>query len=51
MCFGKSGARAEKAQAGTVVIVSQEHAELVKGHALVSALPRLDFVRALSFIE
>ncbi|MNU86557.1 UDP-3-O-acylglucosamine N-acyltransferase [compost metagenome] len=51
LCFAKSGAWAEKAQADAVVIVAAEHAGLVKGHALVSATPRLDFARALSFIE
>ncbi len=51
LSFAKSGAWAEKAPAGAVVIVSPEHAALVKGHALVSPTPRLDFARALAYIE
>lgn len=51
LTFAKSGPWAEKAPVGSVVIVSQEHADLVKGHALVSPTPRLDFARALAYIE
>ncbi len=51
LSFAKSGAWAEKAPAGAVVIVSPEHAALVKGLALVSPTPRLDFARALAYIE
>lgn len=51
LCFAKSGNWAEKAREGAVVIVSPEHAKSVRGYALVSESPRLDFARALSFIE
>ncbi|WYX28662.1 LpxD N-terminal domain-containing protein [Achromobacter denitrificans] len=51
LSFAKSGSWAEKAPTGAVVIVLPEHAVLVKGHALVSQPPRLDFARALAYIE
>lgn len=51
LSFAKSGPWAQKAPVGAVVIVSPDHAALVKGHALVSPTPRLDFARALAYIE
>lgn len=51
LCFAKSAAWVEQAPRGAVVIVSPEYAALAKGHALVSPAPRLDFARALAYIE
>ncbi|MNQ31953.1 UDP-3-O-acylglucosamine N-acyltransferase [compost metagenome] len=45
------GLPAAKVAEGAVALVAPEHAGGIRGHALISASPRLDFARALDFIE
>lgn len=51
LCFAKSAQWAARVSPGSVVIVGPEDAPSVTAQALVSPTPRLDFARALSFVE
>lgn len=51
LCFAKSEQWSQKVLPGAVALVAPEHSASCQGYALVSPSPRLDFARALMYLE